>query len=209
MEWHKRFVQQAAWTSEIRLYLFKRAGMQAAKRVLEVGCGTGAILSGLATQAVMHGLDKDQARLSEASHNAPKANLACADALALPYASGIFDITFCHFLLLWVGDPFLALREMDPYWHWLSRITGPGWTNRTNWLSWDAGRLNPCGDRARIRLLESGYPSCSGRRASGRLKRAGCIWMESLCPGRSIGSWNGRYWKPIWRVWCLWRKSNG
>jgi ubiquinone/menaquinone biosynthesis C-methylase UbiE len=119
MDWHKRFVQQAAWTSEIRLYLFERAGMQAAKRVLEVGCGTGAILSGLATQAVMHGLDKDQARLSEARRHAPKANLACADALALPYASGIFDITFCHFLLLWVGDPFLALREMK-------RVTRPG-----------------------------------------------------------------------------------
>jgi len=36
MEWHKRFVQQAAWTRELRLYLFKRAGMPTARRVLEV-----------------------------------------------------------------------------------------------------------------------------------------------------------------------------
>ena len=31
-------------------------------RVLEVGCGTGAILSGLTTRAVVHGLDRELAR---------------------------------------------------------------------------------------------------------------------------------------------------
>ena len=112
MEWHKRFVQQAGWTSELRGYLFKRVGMEAAGRVLEVGCGTGAILSGLATGATVHGLDRDPARLAEAHRQAPQAQLACADALGLPYASGVFDITFCHFLLLWVQDPLQALREM-------------------------------------------------------------------------------------------------
>ena len=67
MEWHKRFVQQAAWTRELRLYLFKRAGMPVARRVLEVGCGTGAILSGLTTRAVVHGLDRELARLADGS----------------------------------------------------------------------------------------------------------------------------------------------
>ena len=119
MEWHKRFVQQAAWTSELRQYLFKRAGMQVARRVLEVGCGTGAILSGLVTPAAVHGLDLEPARLAEARRHAPQAILACADALWLPYASGVFDITFCHFLLLWVQDPLQALREMK-------RVTRPG-----------------------------------------------------------------------------------
>jgi SAM-dependent methyltransferase len=121
MEWHKRFVQQAAWTSGIRMYLFKRAGMLAARRVLEVGCGTGAILSDLVTRAAIYGLDKDLARLTEAGYHAPQAKLACADALRLPYACGVFDITFCHFLLLWVGSPLQALREMK-------RVTRPGGT---------------------------------------------------------------------------------
>ncbi len=112
MEWHKRFVQQAAWTSELRLYLFGRAGMEAAHRVLEVGCGTGAILSGLTSPAAVHGLDREPARLVEAHRHAPQARLACADVLALPYASGVFDITFCHFLLLWVHNPLQALCEM-------------------------------------------------------------------------------------------------
>ena len=119
MEWHKRFVQQAGWTREIRLYLFKRAGMQSAGRVLEVGCGTGAILAGLATGASVHGLDRDSGRLAEARRQAGQAALTCGDALHLPYASGVFDITFCHFLLLWVGDPLQALLEMK-------RVTRPG-----------------------------------------------------------------------------------
>ena len=119
MEWHSRFVQQAAWTSELRGYLFKRTGMQAARRVLEVGCGSGAILSDLSTAAAVHGLDRDAMRLAEAHRHAPLAKLVCGNALWLPYASGVFDITFCHFLLLWVGDPLQALREMK-------RVTRPG-----------------------------------------------------------------------------------
>ena len=69
--------------------------------------------------AAIHGLDLEPARLAEARRHAPQATLACANALWLPYASGVFDITFCHFLLLWVRDPLQALREMK-------RVTRPG-----------------------------------------------------------------------------------
>jgi SAM-dependent methyltransferase len=119
MDWHSRFLQQAAWTRDLRAYLFERAGLTRARRVLEVGCGTGAILSGLATPAVIHGLDLDPLRLVEAHWHIPSAALTCGNALALPYPSGGCDITFCHFLLLWVHDPLLALLEMK-------RVTSPG-----------------------------------------------------------------------------------
>ena len=117
--WHARFVQQAAWTRDLRLYLFERLGLAQARRVLEVGCGTGAILSGLATRTAVHGLDLDPARLAEAVLHAPQAKLVCGNALRLPYPAGAFEITFCHFLLLWVPDPLQALREMV-------RVTRPG-----------------------------------------------------------------------------------
>jgi SAM-dependent methyltransferase len=119
MDWHKRFVQQAAWTKDLRTYLFSRSGMGSARRVLEVGCGTGAILSDLNTPAAIHGLDLQPASLQEARRNAPLASLACGNALSMPYPSGDFDIAFCHFLLLWVRDPLQALREMK-------RVTRPG-----------------------------------------------------------------------------------
>ena len=41
------------------------------------------------------------------------------NALALPYPPHIFDVTFCHFLLLWVRDPVQVLSEM-------SRVTRTG-----------------------------------------------------------------------------------
>lgn len=119
MNWHDRFVQQASWTRELRTYLFARAGLGEAQQVLEVGCGTGALLSDLDTSAVVHGLDREPGRLVEAHLHVPAARLTCGDALRLPYPSGTFDLTFCHFLLLWVSDPLAALHEMR-------RVTRPG-----------------------------------------------------------------------------------
>jgi ubiquinone/menaquinone biosynthesis C-methylase UbiE len=171
MDWHKRYVQQAGWTSELRNYLFKRAGLSGARRVLEVGCGSGAILSGLVTGAAIHGLDREPDCLAEAHRYAAQANLACADALHLPYGGSVFDITFCHFLLLWVGDPLQALREMK-------RVTRPG------------GSI--------LALAEPDYSArvdkpeelaVLGRWQAESLRRQGA--------DPAVGS--RLYWKPIWR----------
>lgn len=113
IDWHLRFSQQAGWTRPLRAYLFARAGLERAGRVLEVGCGTGAILADLtASPAAVHGLDLAPARLSEARWRFPAALLTRGDALRLPYRAEAFDIVCCHFLLLWVPDPLEALREM-------------------------------------------------------------------------------------------------
>jgi SAM-dependent methyltransferase len=120
IDWHARYLQQAAWTRPLREYLFKRAGLARARRVLEVGCGTGAILSDLtASSAFIHGLDRDLGSLTEAQCHAAQAHLTCGDALALPFYDKSFDVTFCHYLLLWVADPLRALLEMK-------RLTRPG-----------------------------------------------------------------------------------
>jgi ubiquinone/menaquinone biosynthesis C-methylase UbiE len=119
MNWHVRYAQQARWTRDLRRYLFEKVGLRDAHRILEVGCGTGAILSDLSTSASRHGLDLVPAALFEARVHAPGAILANGDARSLPYADFTFDITFCHFLLLWVSDPLQAVREM-------ARVTRPG-----------------------------------------------------------------------------------
>jgi len=118
MNWHARYTQQANWTRELRNYLFEQTGIKTAKRALEVGCGTGAILSEIQTRS-LHGLDLRPAPLMEARVHAPTASLTCGDGLSLPYPAECFDLVFCHYLLLWVSDPRKALAEMK-------RITRPG-----------------------------------------------------------------------------------
>lgn len=119
MNWHARYLQQAAWTRGLRNYLFDKAGLKSARRVLEVGCGTGAILRELETRTPLHGLDLDPAALAQASIHAPAASLTCADGLAIPFPNSSFDIVYCHYYLLWVRDPLQAVLEMK-------RVTKPG-----------------------------------------------------------------------------------
>jgi ubiquinone/menaquinone biosynthesis C-methylase UbiE len=119
MDWHKRYTQQARWTRALRSYLFREAGLHKGDRILEVGCGTGAILAELPTVTRLHGLDIDRATLSQCRVHAPAATLVQGNALALPYPDRNFDIVYCHFLLLWVSDPLQAVQEMK-------RVTKPG-----------------------------------------------------------------------------------
>jgi len=119
MNWHTRYAQQAKWTRDLRAYLFNKTKLDEASRVLEVGCGTGAILSELPDNIPLHGLDLDPAALAECQVHAPTVSLIRGNALALPYSNSSFDIVYCHFLLLWVRDPLQALLEMK-------RVTKPG-----------------------------------------------------------------------------------
>ena len=120
-DWHDRFTRQAQWTRDLRRYLFQRADYHSADRVIEVGCGTGVLISDLSGQihADLHGLDINIQYLKIGSQKIPNAHLTQADGHALPYKSGIFDISFCHFLLLWVTDPAKVVAEMV-------RVTKPG-----------------------------------------------------------------------------------
>ena len=112
MNWHRRYAQQANWTRELRSYIFERTGLRNAHHVLEAGCGTGAILSGLPEGPLVYGLDIDHEALIECKRHAPRAVLTEGDALSLPYPDRAFDIVYSHFLLLWVRDPLRALREI-------------------------------------------------------------------------------------------------
>jgi ubiquinone/menaquinone biosynthesis C-methylase UbiE len=112
MDWHRRYLQQAEWTHDLRAYIFKQAELNDASRILEVGCGTGAILSELPGHVSLHGLDIDLAALSQCRVHVSGTSLVQGNALELPYSNQNFDIVYCHYLLLWVRDPLQALFEM-------------------------------------------------------------------------------------------------
>lgn len=132
VNWHTRYTQQATWTRELRAYLFEQAGMDRAKRILEVGCGTGAILSTLNTPATLHGLDLEPASLTECRIHAPAALLTCTDAHSLPYPDQSFDIAYCHYLLLWVKDPLQVVREMARVSRTVLALAEPDYSQRVD-----------------------------------------------------------------------------
>jgi ubiquinone/menaquinone biosynthesis C-methylase UbiE len=112
-DWHRRYLQQASWSRLLRNYLFQKANFADASRIIEVGCGTGAILLDLPShKGALHGVDIDQAALRQCRSNVPYATLTLADALNLPFVAHTFEIAYCHFLLLWLADPIEGLREM-------------------------------------------------------------------------------------------------
>lgn len=115
--WHQRYTQQVGWTLETRRYIFRQIGLEKFAAILEVGSGTGAILSSLYQDGYTHlfGLDIDRAALDKSALG----DCVCGDAHQSPFPSNSFSLSLCHFLLLWVKDPFKVIREMH-------RVTLPG-----------------------------------------------------------------------------------
>lgn len=121
--WHERFLIQAAWTKQLRGFLYQQIGLTKESRVLEVGCGTGVITSELknySSQPTL-GIDIDFNRVHKASALYELPWFSCADVYHLPFASQSLDFVVSHFLFLWLKDPVLALKEM-------LRVLKPGGT---------------------------------------------------------------------------------
>ncbi|MDO9545980.1 MAG: methyltransferase domain-containing protein [Pelolinea sp.] len=116
--WHARYQQQAGWTLNTRRYIFGQIGISLDDRLIEVGSGSGAVLESLARDGYAHlcGIDLDLAALLDAKIAHPN---ICADGMSLPFSNASFSHSMCHFFLLWVSDPLIALQEM-------ARVTKPG-----------------------------------------------------------------------------------
>ncbi len=178
MNWHERFVQQAGWTRDLRAYLFERAGIEQARRVLEVGCGTGAALAEVPGPAARFGLDLEPAHLPEARIHAPGAFLVCADAHALPFPDGAFDIVFCHFLLLWVRDPLAVLGEMKRVTRrggFVLALAEPDYDRRVD----KPAALAPLGRWQAESLRRQGADPSLGARLADLFHRAGITLLET------------------------------
>jgi len=113
-DWHAWFSVQAGWTQPARTWLYQQAGLAQAGAVLEVGCGTGVIAGELAClgSARVVGLDLDAGLLACARRQEGDVTYVEGDAHVLPFSAGSFDAVVCHYLLLWLVDPALAVQEM-------------------------------------------------------------------------------------------------
>jgi ubiquinone/menaquinone biosynthesis C-methylase UbiE len=111
---HQRYLQQARWTKMLREFIYDHVVIQQANNILDIGCGTGVLENELnrLTTSRLYGLDIDIAPLYFAREYASKSSYTAGDCSNLPYRNGEFDITLCHFLLLWVNNALNALKEM-------------------------------------------------------------------------------------------------
>jgi ubiquinone/menaquinone biosynthesis C-methylase UbiE len=208
INWHNRYLQQSAWTSELRAYLFKKAGLSGARTVLEVGCGTGAILSAaylpkvdLSTpQPALYGVDISPEVLKECHKQVPSALLTCGDAVCLPYPDKSFDISYCHFLLLWVSDPLRALAQMKRVTRsqgYILAMAEPDYTARIDKpreLSW-------LGKQQTESLINQGADVSLGSRLADLFYRAGIRLLETgLIKSLNKETTSFKAWENEWEV---------
>lgn len=188
-EWHSRFRQQAGWTEQLRRYLLEQLKLDEGMSLLEVGCGTGAVLAEIEGQVSrgLHGLDINPGLLHLARWHAPHTHLTVGDACRLPYAGGAFDAAICHFLLMWVYNPEHAVYEM-------ARVVRPGGAVLLMAEPDYGGRIDfphelaVLGEWQSESLRIQGANPLIGRRLAGLLSLAGLGQIESGVLG---GSWQG------------------
>jgi len=120
-EWDGQYSRQAGWTQGTRAYLYRRANLLRAARVLDVGSGTGVVTEELAarTQGQVVGVDLDPRMVAYAQKRGGRVEYRLADAHDLPFPGGWFDVVTCHFVLLWCRKPRRVAQEMV-------RVTRPG-----------------------------------------------------------------------------------
>ena len=110
-----RFEQQAKWTFDFQRKLFHDRRTPPPWKILEVGCGTGAVLRQMGQMGsvndIFYGIDSDRVSLSFA-RTSEEGHFCNAFGSDLPFPNESFDLVFCHYFLLWVKNPVMILKEM-------------------------------------------------------------------------------------------------
>jgi ubiquinone/menaquinone biosynthesis C-methylase UbiE len=188
-DWHRRFQQQAGWTEQLRRHMFTRLKLQPQARILEVGCGTGAITSSLSGYANIrtYGLDINLTFLRLAARQDPRTRYCGGNALHLPFPDGVYDAVVCHFFLLWIPQAQAALAEMV-------RAARPGGAVIAFAEPDYGGRidypppLEPLGRLQAEALRQQGANPNQGRALAALFQRAGLRQVETGLLG---GQWRG------------------
>jgi ubiquinone/menaquinone biosynthesis C-methylase UbiE len=185
--WDARYREQAGWTRGMRQDLLLRIDISRARRLLDVGCGTGALAGELidACAGLVCELDRDMASLRFAERGARRGRRCQGLAEGLPFANAAFDVTLCHFLLLWVSSPRSVLSEMR-------RVTAsggavialaePDYAGRIDWPA----ELETAGEHQARSLAHAGAHPSIGRQLRDMFHRAGLVRVRVSVLG---GEW--------------------
>jgi len=200
-QWDEQFARQAEWTRGTRLQLYRRANLLRAGRVLDVGSGTGVVTAELAahSRGQVSGVDIDPAMVAYARqwHGGP--DYRPGDAHDLPFPGAWFDVTTCHFVLLWCRDAARAAAEMV-------RVTRPGGAVLVCAEPDYGGRIDhpdlPLGRWQSEALRREGADPCLGRKLRGLFAQPGARDVEiGLLPGLWPPARLRAEFEAEWRLW--------
>ena len=170
--------------------------------ILEVGCGTGAILQSLvgASSSALYGLDHKFEYLQETQTNIAGARLTCGDAYHLPFASDSMDGALSHFLFLWLADPLQVLLEMRRVvksGSWLIAFAEPDHSRRID----HPKVLQSLGEYQTKALRQQGANPSIGRALRGLFAQAG---LQNIQAGLISGHWGSSFdsdeWQQEWET---------
>lgn len=125
----RKLHQQAVESREERWPLYMAADLQSCDRVLDVGCGSGAVTMDVvdASGGIVVGIDPSRSMVRQARsylHSPGAAHtedvtILRGDGHRLPFPDGVFDAAVCNLTLMWVEDPQRVVAEM-------ARVVRPG-----------------------------------------------------------------------------------
>lgn len=187
-EWHARFCEQAGWGASLRAYIYDKVGLPRWRRLIDIGCGTGALLNDFRDHPALdvYGMDLDYTRVRFAGKNSDRGIFCAGNGLHLPFVDACFDGGICHYLLLWTADPVGVLREMRRVTRadgWVLALAEPDHGARVDWPA----EFMDLGARQTAALAGQGADVFAGRKVSGWFQQAGLEVVETGVMG---GQWH-------------------
>jgi len=111
--WPSRYKVQATWTEPTRKFIIEQLSFSYPISVMEVGCGSSAVLKDFSlSNNKSIGIDLDFDILQYSKKINPNSSFINGNGFMLPIRNNFFDLSFCHYLLLWIDDPLSLLKEM-------------------------------------------------------------------------------------------------
>jgi len=121
-EGYDRFMGR--YSAQLGPQLAELGRVRSGQRVLDVGCGPGALTSELVRrlgEGAVSAVDPSEAFLAAARERYPGVDVRSAAAESLPFGDSSFDATFAQLVVHFMTDPVVGLREMK-------RVTTDGGT---------------------------------------------------------------------------------
>lgn len=172
-EMDRQLSRQSMWLRESWMWLLEQRVLKkwtGHKRptALDVGCGPGFVMEALWEDLDVRGIDIDPAAVGEARGRG--LDVREADAHALPFGDGSFDIAYCSFLLLWVRDPVKVVSEMARVSRdWVVCLAEPDMGARIDYPD----ELRPVAGMVREGVAAEGGDPLIGRKLRSVFKEAG------------------------------------